>query len=134
MGAPRPYDVFSCAMSADGYIDDATDRRLILSNDADLDRVHAERAASDAILVGANSIRRDNPRLLVRSEARRADRSRRGLPWSPAKVTVTASGELTRDSQFFTAGDSEIARLSTVRPVLPPGSSTSWTARLASRF
>jgi hypothetical protein len=30
-----------------------------------------ERAASDAILVGANAIRRDDPRVLVRSEARR---------------------------------------------------------------
>jgi 5-amino-6-(5-phosphoribosylamino)uracil reductase len=80
------------------------DWRLLLSNDADFDRVDAERAASDAILVGANTIRRDNPRLLVRSEARRADRARRGLTTSPAKATVTASGELSRDSQFFSAG------------------------------
>ena len=55
----RPYVVLSAAMSADGYIDDATDNRLLLSNDADFDRVDAERAASDAILVGANTIRRD---------------------------------------------------------------------------
>jgi 5-amino-6-(5-phosphoribosylamino)uracil reductase len=48
-------------MSADGYIDDASDRRLLLSNDADVDRVDAESAASDAILVGANTIRRDKP-------------------------------------------------------------------------
>jgi 5-amino-6-(5-phosphoribosylamino)uracil reductase len=98
-------------MSADGYIDDATDRRLLLSNDADFDRVDSERAASDAILVGANTIRRDNPRLLVRSEARRADRSRHGLPSSPAKVTITTSGDLSPDSQFFTAGGPDVARL-----------------------
>jgi 5-amino-6-(5-phosphoribosylamino)uracil reductase len=85
--------------------------RLLLSNDADFDRVDAERAASDAILVGANTIRRDNPRLLVRSEARRADRARRSLTTSPAKATVTASGELSRDSQFFSAGGTNIARL-----------------------
>jgi 5-amino-6-(5-phosphoribosylamino)uracil reductase len=111
MPAPRPYVVLSCAMSADGYIDDATDRRLLLSNDADFDRVDSERAASDAILVGANTIRRDNPRLLVRSDARRSERTRRGLPPSPAKVTVTGSGNLSPDSQFFAAGGAEVPRL-----------------------
>jgi 5-amino-6-(5-phosphoribosylamino)uracil reductase len=98
-------------MSADGYIDDASDRRLLLSNDADFDRVDHERAASDAILVGASTIRRDNPRLLVRSEARRADRVRRGLAESPAKVTVTASGDLDPKAKFFSAGGPNIPRL-----------------------
>jgi 5-amino-6-(5-phosphoribosylamino)uracil reductase len=107
----RPYVVLSCAMSADGYIDDATDRRLMLSNDADFDRVDSERAASDAILVGANTIRQDNPRLLVRSEERRADRVRCGLSSSPAKVTITSSGDLDPAAQFFTAGDTDVPRL-----------------------
>jgi 5-amino-6-(5-phosphoribosylamino)uracil reductase len=98
-------------MSADGYIDDATDRRLLLSNDADFDRVDGERAASDALLVGASTIRRDNPRLLVRSEDRRADRVRRGLPPTPAKVTITRSGDLDPGAKFFTAGDADVPRL-----------------------
>jgi 5-amino-6-(5-phosphoribosylamino)uracil reductase len=98
-------------MSADGYIDDATDKRLLLSNAADFDRVDSERAASDAILVGANTIRQDNPRLLVRSEARRADRERHGRTPSPAKVTITSSGDLPPDSQFFTAGPPGVPRL-----------------------
>jgi len=68
-------------------------------------------------LVGANTIRRDNPRLLVRSEARRADRVRRGLPSSPAKVTITSSGALDPAAQFFTAGDADVARL----VYCPPG-------------
>lgn len=37
--ARRPHVLLSAAMSADGYIDDATGRRLVLSDDADLDRV-----------------------------------------------------------------------------------------------
>ena len=48
----RPYTLLSCGMSIDGYIDTATDERLVLSNDADLDRVDAVRADSDAIVVG----------------------------------------------------------------------------------
>ena len=39
--AERPYTLLSCGMSIDGYIDTATDERLVLSNDADLDRVDA---------------------------------------------------------------------------------------------
>lgn len=88
-------------MSLDGCIDDASPRRLLLSDEADLDRVDAERAASDAILVGANTVRRDDPRLLVRSPARRAARARRGLPASPLKVTVTRRGELDPSARFF---------------------------------
>ena len=101
----RPYVLLSCAMSIDGYIDDATTDRLLLSNDDDLDRVDATRAGCDAIMVGAATVRRDDPRLLVRSERRRAERVARGLPPSPVKVTVTGSGDLDPRARFFTAGD-----------------------------
>src|ERR1700754_200542 len=91
--ANRPHVILSCALSLDGYLDDATGRRLVLSNDDDWDRVDAVRASVDAILVGANTIRRDNPRLLVRSAARRAQRVAAGFTESPLKVTITATGE-----------------------------------------
>jgi 5-amino-6-(5-phosphoribosylamino)uracil reductase len=95
-------------MSIDGYIDDASDTRLVLSNRADLDRVDAVRAGCDAILVGANTIRRDNPRLLVRSPVRREARVARGLPPSPAKVTVTAQGDLDPGARFFATGPDKL--------------------------
>ena len=102
-GAPpqRPYVLLSCAMSIDGCLDAPGPQRLILSGDADLDRVDAERAEADAIMVGAATIRRDNPRLLIRSAARRAVRIARDLPEHPARVTVTASGDLDPGAQFF---------------------------------
>ncbi|MFC4147399.1 RibD family protein [Micromonospora mangrovi] len=103
----RPYVLLSCAMSIDGYIDDASAERLLLSNDDDLDRVDAVRAGCDAILVGAGTVRRDDPRLLVRSARRRADRVARGLPPSPVKVTVTGTGDLDPTARFFTMGDGE---------------------------
>lgn len=105
--ADRPYTVLSCAVSIDGYLDDATEARLVLSNDADLDRVDAVRASCDAILVGAATVRADNPRLLVRSQERRNERVERGLPASPIKVTVTAHADLDLGSRFFTSGDGE---------------------------
>src|ERR1041385_6247208 len=104
---PRPYVVLSCAMSIDGRIDAPGERPLLLSNDADLDRVDGERALADAILVGAGTLRRDDSRLLVRSAARQAERVARGLPAHPRKVTITDSGDLDRSLRFFTAGDAE---------------------------
>ncbi|SFC44483.1 5-amino-6-(5-phosphoribosylamino)uracil reductase [Nocardioides terrae] len=102
--AETPYTVLSCCVSLDGFLDDATDRRLVLSDEADLDRVDAVRAGCDAILVGAGTIRADDPRLCVRSAERRAERVRRGLPDSPLKVTVTERGKLDPGARFFTAG------------------------------
>jgi 5-amino-6-(5-phosphoribosylamino)uracil reductase len=101
----RPYVLLSVAASVDGYVDGATGVRLLLSNDADFDRVDEVRASCDAILVGANTIRRDNPRLLIRSQARRDDRVGRGLPENPIKVTLTSRGDLDPAASFFTAGE-----------------------------
>ena len=104
--ADRPYTLLSCSVSIDGYIGNAASR-LLLSNDADFDRVDAVRASCDAILVGAATVRIDNPRLLVRSRDRRAERAARGLATSPMKVTVTRRAELDARADFFTVGDTE---------------------------
>jgi 5-amino-6-(5-phosphoribosylamino)uracil reductase len=102
----RPYTLLSCCVSIDGYIGNGASR-LLLSNDADFDRVDAVRASCDAILVGAATVRIDNPRLLVRSQARRDERAARGLPPSPMKVTVTRRAELDARADFFAVGDTE---------------------------
>ncbi|MEV6376181.1 RibD family protein [Micromonospora musae] len=106
-GPGRPYVLLSCATSIDGYIDDATDQRLLLSNDDDFDRIDEVRAGCDAILVGAGTVRRDDPRLLIRSAGRRSERVAAGLPGTPAKVTITARGDLDPAARFFTAGEAE---------------------------
>ncbi len=104
--ADRPYTLLSCSMSIDGYLSGASARRLLLSNDADFDRVDAVRAACDAILVGAATVRRDNPHLRVRTQARREARVALGLPPSPARVTVTRGAQLDPGAHFFSACDS----------------------------
>jgi 5-amino-6-(5-phosphoribosylamino)uracil reductase len=103
----HPYTLLSCGMSIDGYLDSAGDERLMLSNAADLDRVDEVRAGCDAILVGATTVRNDNPRLLVRCAERREERVARGLKPSPVKVTVTGHVDLDPAAQFFTTGESE---------------------------
>ncbi len=102
--APRPYVLLSCATSADGYLDDASPQRLILSGPADLDRVDEVRAGCDAIGVGAQTVRKDNPRLLIRDPRRSARRAARGLPEHPARVTLTATGDLDPQARFFAPG------------------------------
>jgi 5-amino-6-(5-phosphoribosylamino)uracil reductase len=97
----RPYVLLSCAISVDGCLDATGPQRLILSGQADLDRVDDERAQADAIMVGAGTIRRDDPRLLIRAPERRAARAAAGLPEHPARVTLTASGDLDPGARFF---------------------------------
>jgi 5-amino-6-(5-phosphoribosylamino)uracil reductase len=101
----RPYVIASAAVSLDGYIDDVAEARLILSDEEDLDRVDDVRAWADAVLVGANTIRTDDPRLLVRSAERRRARVAAGRPETPAKVTLTRCGKVDPGARFFTAGD-----------------------------
>nr|WP_221333194.1 dihydrofolate reductase family protein [Nocardia transvalensis] len=111
--------MLSAAVSVDGYLDDASPERLLLSNPEDFDRVDAVRADSDAVLAGAETLRRDNPRLLVRDDARRARRVSAGKPEHPLKVTLTGSGDLDPGLRFFHTGgekvvyttDSGVARL-----------------------
>lgn len=102
-----PYLVLSCCISLDGYLDDGASSRLRLSNDLDFARVDALRATCDAILVGANTIRKDDPRLLVRASDLRAARRDADRPPSPIKVTVTRTAALDPRAAFFTAGDAE---------------------------
>ncbi|MDX3579200.1 dihydrofolate reductase family protein [Streptomyces sp. FL07-04A] len=101
---PYPYVLLSAAVSLDGYLDDTTPERLLLSSPADFDRVDAVRASVDAILIGAGTIRADNPRLLVNSPERRAVRVAAGRPAYPLKVTVSGSGDLDPAANFWHTG------------------------------
>ncbi|MFD5408105.1 dihydrofolate reductase family protein [Streptomyces griseorubiginosus] len=105
---PHPHVLLSAAVSLDGYLDDTGPDRLLLSSPADFDRVDEVRASVDAILIGAGTIRADNPRLLVNSEARRAARVAAGKPPYPLKVTVSGSGELDPAANFWHTGGEKV--------------------------
>jgi 5-amino-6-(5-phosphoribosylamino)uracil reductase len=124
--ADRPYVLLSAAMSVDGYLDDATHQRLILSSEADLDRVDEVRANADAILVGATTIRRDNPWLRIRSATRRESRLARGELADPVRVTITRSGNLDPAARFFTRS----APSETVLVYVPDSAAGDTAARL----
>jgi 5-amino-6-(5-phosphoribosylamino)uracil reductase len=108
----RPYVLLSCAVSLDGYTDDISRRPLRLSGDADIDRVDELRAGSDAILVGAGTVRADDPVLLLRSAARRSARSASGRAPDPARVVISGSGSLDPAARIFTTGANRIVYVS----------------------
>lgn len=90
----RPYVLLSAAVSLDGYLDDAGPERLLLSGAEDFDEVDQLRAECDAILVGAGTVRADNPRLRVRATHRSSARTAAGRPEHPIRVVVSGGGEL----------------------------------------
>ncbi|MGW0839363.1 dihydrofolate reductase family protein [Streptomyces sp. NPDC002787] len=124
---PQPYVLLSAAVSLDGFLDDTGPERLLLSGPADFDRVDEVRAANDAILIGAGTLRTDNPRLLVNSPERRAARVAAGLPEYPLKVAVSASGDLDPTAQFWHTGGEKVVYTTEKGaerlrgPVLPTG-------------
>lgn len=96
----------SAAVSLNGVLDDGGPERLKLSSEADMLAVYDARARFDAILVGAETIRRDNPSLALSDRFPHLVKQRRGqgMPNDPAKVTVTRTGALDPDAKFFQTG------------------------------
>ncbi len=89
-----PWVVAKIALSLDGRIvtPDGDDRWL--TSPAARQAAHELRWEADAILVGAETARRDNPRLTVRLPGRRGKLQ----PW---RIVVTRSGKLPRDLHLF---------------------------------
>ncbi|MFJ2833011.1 dihydrofolate reductase family protein [Streptomyces sp. NPDC087263] len=141
---PHPYVLLSAAVSLDGFLDDTGPERLLLSGAADFDRVDEVRASSDAILVGAGTLRTDNPRLLVNSAERRAARVAAGRSAYPLKVTVSGSGDLDPGARFWHTGGEKVVYttdkgagrlrglgLGPDTEVVPVGAELDWRAVLA---
>ncbi|POX50021.1 5-amino-6-(5-phosphoribosylamino)uracil reductase [Streptomyces sp. Ru71] len=138
---PHPYVLLSAAVSLDGYLDDTGPERLLLSSPTDFDRVDEVRASADAILIGAGTLRADNPRLLVNSPRRRAARVAAGKPEYPLKVMVSASGDLDPAANFWHTGGEKIlyttlqgaeraSRAGLTADIVPLGHRLDWPALL----
>jgi 5-amino-6-(5-phosphoribosylamino)uracil reductase len=98
----RPFVLLKTAISIDGYLDDVSAKRCVFSGPEDAEEVDLLRAESDAILVGAGTIRSDNPNLIVRSEKLCDARVAEGKSRQPRKVTLSCSGNLDAKFSFFT--------------------------------
>ena len=104
----RPYVHINVAMTADGKIDTFERRGATISSQRDKERVDRLRAESDAVMVGGNTLRDENPKLTVKSADLRAEREARGLGPNPVKVGIASFVNLEPASDFLTAGPARI--------------------------
>jgi diaminohydroxyphosphoribosylaminopyrimidine deaminase/5-amino-6-(5-phosphoribosylamino)uracil reductase len=88
----RPLVIAKCGMSLDGRLTRPPKEPRWITGRSARRHARALRAQVDAILVGAETLRADNPRLTVRG-ARRARQ-----PW---RVVLTRSGKLPRRARLF---------------------------------
>jgi diaminohydroxyphosphoribosylaminopyrimidine deaminase / 5-amino-6-(5-phosphoribosylamino)uracil reductase len=87
-----PFVIAKCGMSLDGRLTRPAGEPRWITGSSARRNAHELRAQMDAILVGANTVRTDNPRLTVRGV-----RSAR-QPW---RVVLTRSGKLSRGAHLF---------------------------------
>lgn len=103
----RPYALLKLALTLDGKIADASGRSRWISSAASRRLVHRLRARSDAVLVGANTVIRDNPRLTVRMGSR---------PRALLRVVLDSSGRIPPSARILSgAGASLTIVASTAR-------------------
>ena len=108
----EPFVIAKCGMSLDGYLTRPPGETRWLTSESSRTHAHQLRALVDAILVGAETIRRDNPRLTVRKGPRRTQ------PW---RVILTKSGRLPQNATIFRDSAKErtvVYRNRTLRAVL----------------
>ncbi len=88
----RPFVIAKCGMSLDGRLTRPAGESGWITDTVARNDVQRLRAQVDAILVGAETVRSDNPRLTVR------DIPGARQPW---RVVLTDSGKLPRDTNLF---------------------------------
>src|SRR6267154_3813193 len=88
----RPFVIAKCGMSLDGRLTRPPDEPRWITDSAARRNAHQLRTRVDAILIGAQTLRVDNPRLTVRG-MRHAKQ-----PW---RVVLTRSGDLPPQARLF---------------------------------
>jgi 2,5-diamino-6-(ribosylamino)-4(3H)-pyrimidinone 5'-phosphate reductase len=99
----RPYIHINCASTLDGKIARPDGSRLRISGEHDMERVHRLRAEMGAILVGADTVINDDPKLIVKEKF---------VPDPPelTKIILDGKGRIPASSRFLrTKGTSLIA-------------------------
>jgi diaminohydroxyphosphoribosylaminopyrimidine deaminase/5-amino-6-(5-phosphoribosylamino)uracil reductase len=90
-----PYIHLKWAQTLDGKIQSASGSSKWITNAQSRAHVHQERLSYDGILVGANTLRNDNPALTVRN-------SQGEVIKTPKRIILSSSGDINLKSQVFT--------------------------------
>ncbi len=123
----RPFVRINMAMTADGKITSARREEPAFTSRLDKQTMDRLRAEADAILVGAGTLRADDPPLQVRDPEMKAHRRSLLKPEGLVNVLVTASADVDPASRFFAGGKASGRIVATVEDA--PGDRL---ARLAS--
>ena len=97
----QAYVIASLAVSLDGRIASAFREKGALGSRSDRDRLDAFRAEADALVVGAGTIRDEDPPLAVRHPLRRRARREAGKPETPLVVVVSRGGGVPAGARFL---------------------------------
>jgi 2,5-diamino-6-(ribosylamino)-4(3H)-pyrimidinone 5'-phosphate reductase len=101
----RPFVTVNMAMSADGKITSSRREYAEFTSRLDKRTMDRLRAEADAVLLGAGTVRADDPPLQIRDPEMKAHRQSLGKPSALLTVVVTASLRLDPGSRFFRKGD-----------------------------
>jgi diaminohydroxyphosphoribosylaminopyrimidine deaminase/5-amino-6-(5-phosphoribosylamino)uracil reductase len=86
----RPFGIFKYAMTLDGKIAAASGHSAWVTSEAARAEVHRLRATCDAVIVGGNTVRQDNPLLTSRQVGQ-----------TPLRVVMSRSLNLPRDARLW---------------------------------
>jgi len=111
----RPFVFINVAMTADGKIDTFARRGAAISSQRDKERVDKLRAEADAVMVGGRTLLDEDPKLTVKSEALREERSRKGWTPNPIKVGVVSKAKFNSHSKFLYEGGARCVIFTTQR-------------------
>jgi 2,5-diamino-6-(ribosylamino)-4(3H)-pyrimidinone 5'-phosphate reductase len=98
---PRPFVRLNYAMTADGKISAADGSFSAFGSRRDRDRMDALRAEADLVLIGAGTLRVEDPPLRVADAARRRQRVEGGRSEQPRRGVLSASLDLPPAGRFF---------------------------------
>lgn len=110
----RPFVYVNMAMSADGKITSAAREYAEFTSRRDKRNMDRLRAEADAVLVGAGTLRADDPPLQVRDPEMKEHRRALGKPDDLLTVVVTASLRLDPGSRYFRSGPASSRIVATV--------------------
>lgn len=97
----RPYIFVNMAMTLDGKVVSGLPGFLLTGSPADRLGMDELRAAADCLLIGAGTLRTENPVLHIRHPALRQQRVSEGMPENPFYAVVSGSGRLPAESRAF---------------------------------
>ncbi len=97
----RPYILLNYAVSLDGKISTAQRDPVRFTSRIDRRLMDEIRADADAVLIGAGTLRSEDPPVRIRAARRRDERRRLGKPPHPVSILLSRTMRLPREGRYW---------------------------------